>query len=171
MYSARGRTRNIFFRFTYGDYHKRHRIKALVQTRGSRSVAVRMVKLTAPCCGLADSLSVYIKRILQTYMRQNAKMHLRWLALCLCALRYHPLLNTGPWRVPTTTLTTLAPTALLAAAPELTAPPSTAAAPATPAPRKRKRTSRGILKQRKAKAKAKADAKAKNQRVADGGIL
>jgi hypothetical protein len=99
MDSTRGGTRHIFFRFMCGDYRKRHRIKALVRTRGSRSVAVRMVELTAPCCGLADSLSVYIKRILQTYMRQNAKMHLRWLALCLCALRYRPPLNTGPWRV------------------------------------------------------------------------
>ena len=99
MDSARGRTRHVFFRFTCGDYHKRHRIKALVRTRGYRSVAVRMVELTAPCCGLADSLSVYIKRILQTYMRQNAKMHLRWLALCLCALRYRAPLNTGPCRV------------------------------------------------------------------------
>ena len=99
MDCARGRTRHIFFRFTCGDYHKRHRIKALVRTRGSRSVAVRMVKLTAPCCGLADSLSMHIKRILQTYIRQNEKMHLRWLALCLCALRYRAPLNTGPCRV------------------------------------------------------------------------
>ena len=96
MDSARGRTRHIFFRFTCGDYHKRHRIKALVRTRGSRSVAVRMVKLTAPCCGLADSLSMHIKGILQTYIRQNEKKHLRWLALCQCALRYRAPLNTGP---------------------------------------------------------------------------
>ena len=26
-------------------------------------------------------------------------MHLRWLALCLCALRYRASLNTGPCRV------------------------------------------------------------------------
>jgi len=99
MDSARGRTRHIFFRFTCGDYHKRHRIKALVRTRGSRSVAVRMVKLTAPCCGLADSLSMHIQRILQTYIRQNEKMHLRWLVLCLCDLRYRGPLNTGLCRV------------------------------------------------------------------------
>ena len=99
MDSTRGRTRHIFFRFTCGDFHKRRRIKALVQTRGSRSEAVRMVELTAPCCGLADSLSMHIKRILQTYIRQNEKMHLRWLALCLCALRYRAPLNTGPRRV------------------------------------------------------------------------
>jgi hypothetical protein len=52
---------------------KRHRIKALVRTQGSRRVAVRMVKMTAPCRGLADSLSMHIKRILQTYIRQNEK--------------------------------------------------------------------------------------------------
>ena len=96
---TRGRTRHIFFRFTCGDYHKRHIIKELVRTRGSRSVAVRMVKLTAPCCGLADSLSMHIKRILQTYIRQNEKVHLRWLGLCLCALRYRPRLNIGRCRV------------------------------------------------------------------------
>ena len=96
MGSTRGGTRHIFFRFTCGDYHKRHRIKALVRTRGSRSVAVRMVKLTALCCGLADSLSMHIKGILQAYIRQNEKMHMRWLALCQCALRYRAPLNTGP---------------------------------------------------------------------------
>ena len=99
MSSTRGRTRHVFFRFTCGDYHKRHRIKALVRTRGSRSVAVRMVKLTAPCCGLADSLSMYKKRILQTYIRQNEKMHLCWLVLRLCTLHYRAPLNTGPCRV------------------------------------------------------------------------
>ena len=62
MEYARGRTRHIFFRFTCGDYHKRHRIKALVRTQGYRSVAVRMVNLTASCCGLADSLSMHIPR-------------------------------------------------------------------------------------------------------------